>query len=125
MGCLDQQDAFKLFEDKVGSATINADTRIPELARQVAEMCGGLPLVLCVIGRSMCTKKNYKLWVDAVNRLEKSKVHNNLVGDDDIFNILRYSFDGLHDDEARGCFLACTLFPPFYIEKKRLIRQRF
>lgn len=35
MGCLDQQDAFKLFEDKVGSATINADTRIPELARQV------------------------------------------------------------------------------------------
>lgn len=122
MGCLDQQDAFKLFEDKVGSATINADTRIPELARQVAEMCGGLPLVLCVIGRSMCTKKNYKLWVDAVNRLEKSKVHNNLVGDDDIFNILRYSFDGLHDDEARGCFLACTLFPPFYIEKKRLIR---
>ncbi|KAF0888625.1 hypothetical protein E2562_016091 [Oryza meyeriana var. granulata] len=37
LGRLDDDDAWTLFKDKVGSATINADNRIPELAKQFLE----------------------------------------------------------------------------------------
>ncbi|MBA0575639.1 hypothetical protein Golob_006862, partial [Gossypium lobatum] len=54
--CLKPKEAWKLFQDKVGDETLNSHQCIQELAKQVAKMCGGLPLALITMGRAMACK---------------------------------------------------------------------
>ncbi|MBA0748384.1 hypothetical protein Gogos_005218, partial [Gossypium gossypioides] len=49
-------EAWELFQDEVGYETLNSHPDIPNLAKQVAERCGGLPLALITIGRAMACK---------------------------------------------------------------------
>lgn len=50
--CLRYEDAWKLFEEKVGRDILDSHPNIPELAETVAKECGGLPLALITVGRS-------------------------------------------------------------------------
>ncbi|EMS52033.1 Disease resistance protein RPS2 [Triticum urartu] len=109
-GCLNKEDALLLFLDKVGNRAIQAHSRIPSLAKEVAAQCGGLPLVLCVVGSAMSAKEDPGLWLNAINRLKKSKVHNNLDTDEEVYQCLKYSFDNLANDGLRGCLLLCSLW---------------
>ncbi|MBA0818123.1 hypothetical protein Gohar_028317, partial [Gossypium harknessii] len=54
--CLEPEKAWELFQDKVGDEALNSHPDIPNLAKQVAERCGGLPLALITIGRAMACK---------------------------------------------------------------------
>ncbi|KAK8350664.1 hypothetical protein V6Z11_A06G226800 [Gossypium hirsutum] len=55
--CLETEKAWELFRDKVEDETLNSHPDIPNLAKQVAERCGGQPLVLITIGSAMACKK--------------------------------------------------------------------
>ncbi|PPD74132.1 hypothetical protein GOBAR_DD28954 [Gossypium barbadense] len=55
--CLPPGEAFKLFEEKVGSETLRMHPDICKLAEAVVEECAGLPLALITIGRAMASKK--------------------------------------------------------------------
>lgn len=44
--CLEPDEAWELFKNKVGENTLRRDPIIAELARKVAEKCRGLPLAL-------------------------------------------------------------------------------
>ncbi|CAA7023495.1 unnamed protein product [Microthlaspi erraticum] len=57
--CLAENEAFDLFQKKVGQETLGSDQEIPELARIVSRKCGGLPLALNVIGETMSCKTTY------------------------------------------------------------------
>ncbi|CAA7044025.1 unnamed protein product [Microthlaspi erraticum] len=52
-------EAFDLFQKKVGQRTLGRH-RIPELAKDIARKCGGLPLALNVIGETMSCKRRWK-----------------------------------------------------------------
>ncbi|KAH1055113.1 hypothetical protein J1N35_033178 [Gossypium stocksii] len=54
--CLEPEKAWELFQDKVRDEALNSHPDIPNLAKQVAERCGGLPLALITIGRAMACK---------------------------------------------------------------------
>ncbi|KAK5826832.1 hypothetical protein PVK06_021765 [Gossypium arboreum] len=59
--CLKSEEAWKLFQDKVGDETLNSHPDIRELAKQVAKRCGGLPLALITMGRAMALKLKCKV----------------------------------------------------------------
>ncbi|KAG0493816.1 hypothetical protein HPP92_004810 [Vanilla planifolia] len=120
--CLNVEDAWRLFQEKVGEETLRAHARIPQLARRVAKECDGLPLALVVIGTAMSTKKTPKEWQNAITLLQKSRPYEIHGMDDKILPKLKFSYDNLADDTIRECFLLCSLWPEdFSISKTDLI----
>ncbi|KAF3521547.1 hypothetical protein F2Q69_00049213 [Brassica cretica] len=67
--CLTNNEAWHLFEKKVGPLTLKSHAGIPEQARKVAEKCRGLPLALNVIGETMSSKRTIQEWHHAVQVL--------------------------------------------------------
>ncbi|KAF3564888.1 hypothetical protein DY000_02012508, partial [Brassica cretica] len=69
------------------------------LAERAAELCSNLPLGLCVVGSSLCKKKEDE-WEVVLHRLETSL-------DRDIERILKVGYDGLHEkDQALFLYIA-------------------
>lgn len=119
--CLAWDDAWDLFQKKVGDQTLCVHTDIPKLARNVAKECGGLPLALITIGRAMACKKTPQEWRHAIEVLRKSASEFSGMGDE-VFPLLKFSYDNLSKQKIRTCFLYCSLFPEdFLINKNDLI----
>ncbi|XP_050135398.1 disease resistance protein RPV1-like [Malus sylvestris] len=79
------------------------DKEYIELATDVVDYCGGLPLALKVIGRLLATKKSKSIWrstLDKLRNLPHGKIH----------ETLRFSYDGLSDDHVKGVFLDISHF---------------
>ncbi|KAL5716731.1 mitogen-activated protein kinase kinase [Ranunculus cassubicifolius] len=104
------EEAWELFQQKVGLEDLNSRSEILELAKAVAKECGGLPLALITVGRAMASKKTTREWNHAMNTL--------------ILSILKFSYDSLEDDTARECFLYCSLYPEDYdIEIEEIVKK--
>ncbi|XP_058067680.1 LOW QUALITY PROTEIN: disease resistance protein RPS2 [Magnolia sinica] len=117
---LEEKEAWKLFQAKVGKEMDLDSQSIRPLAETTVKKCGGLPLALITIGRAMANKKSIEEWKDAIRSLNNSA--SELRGMEDVFSLLKFSYDSLTDDTVRSCFLYCALFPEDYsIEKEQLI----
>ncbi|KAL0915378.1 hypothetical protein M5K25_015790 [Dendrobium thyrsiflorum] len=112
--CLNEEEAWRLFQDKVGEETLQAHARIPQLAPVVAKECGGLPLALVVIGSAMSKKKTPREWQNAITLLQKSRPYEIQGMDDEILRKLKFSYDNLDNHNCRKCFLLCSLWPKDY-----------
>uniref|UniRef100_A0A1J3GDK9 Putative disease resistance protein n=1 Tax=Noccaea caerulescens TaxID=107243 RepID=A0A1J3GDK9_NOCCA len=119
--CLSPEDAWELFRNTVGETTLNCHEDIPMLAREVAEKCCGLPLALNVIGKAMSCKEDVHEWRHDIKVLNTSS-HKFPGMKEKILSILKFSYDGLGDENVKACFLYCSLFPEDYeINKEVLI----
>lgn len=104
---LTAEEAWKLFKDKVGH---DFSPEVEEIAKLVLRECGGLPLAIITVGRSMREKKNIRLWRNALNELKGSKVE--IQGmEEDVFTSLKFSYVQLRDKRIKDCFLYCALYP--------------
>ncbi|KAG8490042.1 hypothetical protein CXB51_016115 [Gossypium anomalum] len=116
--CLETEKAWELFRDKVGDETLNSHPDIHNLAKEVAERCGGLPLALITIGRAMACKTTVGEWKYAIEMLKRCvmpKMEN------EVFPLLKFSYDTLPNATMKCCLLYCCLYPEdYYIPKKRL-----
>ncbi|MBA0778667.1 hypothetical protein Gotri_006513 [Gossypium trilobum] len=120
--CLEPEKALELFQDKVGDETLNSHPDIPNLAKQVAERCGGLPLALITIGRAMACKTTLEEWNYAIEMLKRCalpKMKN------EVFPLLKFSYDNLPNATMKCCFLYCCLYPEYCIPKRRLVEYWF
>ncbi|KAI3934644.1 hypothetical protein MKW92_035115 [Papaver armeniacum] len=119
--CLQWDEAWSLFQKEVGQQVLNCHPNIPELAKQVAKECLGLPLALVTIGRTMASKTTLQQWQYAVVVLRRSASEfSGLV--DGVFAILKFSYDSLQSEKLKSCFLYCSLYPEDYsIRKDELI----
>ncbi|KAL1096513.1 hypothetical protein V6Z11_D06G227900 [Gossypium hirsutum] len=121
--CLEPGKAWELFQDKVGDEALNSHPDIPNLAKQVTERCGGLPLALITIGRAMACKttlgeRNYA--IEMLKRCALPKMEN------EVFPLLKFSYDNLPNATMKCCLLYCCLYPEDYcIPKKRLVEYWF
>ncbi|KAJ6965281.1 disease resistance protein [Populus alba x Populus x berolinensis] len=114
VNCLEGGDAWDLFRKKVGEQTLCGHPDIHKLARDVASECGGLPLALITIGRAMACKKTPQEWRHAIEVFSGMG--------DEVFPLLKFSYDNLSKQKIRTCFLYCSLFPEdFLINKNDLI----
>ncbi|KAG7547592.1 Leucine-rich repeat [Arabidopsis suecica] len=117
VNCLEPEEAWDLFQKKVGENTLKIHPDIPELAKQVAEKCRGLPLALNVIGETMACKSTVQEWRHAIDVLTSSAIEFSGM-EDEILPILKYSYDNLNMEHVKSCFLYCSLFPEDYEMKK-------
>ncbi|KAL1184089.1 hypothetical protein V6Z11_A01G019900 [Gossypium hirsutum] len=120
--CLPPGEAFKLFEEKVGSETLQMHPDICKLAEAVVEECAGLPLALITIGRAMASKKTPHEWKYAIEVLRQSTASVFPGVGKEMFPKLKFSYDCLADEKVKSCFLYCSLYPEDKsIEKDELI----
>ncbi|KAK6914995.1 Leucine-rich repeat [Dillenia turbinata] len=121
MECLGWDDAWNLFKKEVGEDTINSDAKIPQLAEVLAKECGGLPLALVTIGRTMSCKRTPEEWNYAIDVLQRTAAEFSGMGDE-VFPLLKLSYDNLPGPLLKSCFLYCSLFPEdFPINKNELV----
>ncbi|KAL5757503.1 hypothetical protein ACOSP7_020114 [Xanthoceras sorbifolium] len=116
--CLTDEEAWILFQEKVGEETLNGHPDIPLLAKEVARECGGLPLALITIGRAMAGRIQRQEWEFAISILRRA-AHEFQGMEEDVFARLKFSYDRLPSDVYRSCFLYCSLFPEDYSISKR------
>ncbi|EOA33295.1 hypothetical protein CARUB_v10019813mg [Capsella rubella] len=108
VNCLEPDDAWELFKNKVGYNSLRRDPSIIELAKKVAEKCRGLPLALSVIGEAMASKTMVQEWEHAIDVLTTSAAEFSDM-ENKILSILKYSYDNLVDEHIKSCFLYCAL----------------
>nr|BAJ53243.1 JHL25H03.3 [Jatropha curcas] len=111
---LNPRESWTLFQEKVGDIAPN----ILPLAKDVVKECGGLPLALITIGHAMAGKDALQEWEHALEVLRSyaSSLHGmeDEVFQDmevEVFAILKFSYDSLHSEKVKSCFLYCSLFP--------------
>ncbi|KAG8489980.1 hypothetical protein CXB51_015564 [Gossypium anomalum] len=121
--CLGPEKAWELFQDKVGDETLNSHPDIRKLAEEVAERCGGLPLALITISRGMACKTTPGVWKYAIEKLKRSSLPKM---ENEVFPLLKFSYDNLPNVTMKCCLLYCCLYPEDYcIPKKRLVEYWF
>ncbi|TYG66109.1 hypothetical protein ES288_D06G241200v1 [Gossypium darwinii] len=121
--CLEPGKAWELFQDKVGDEALNSHPDIPNLAKQVTERCGGLPLALITIGRAMACKTTLGEWNYAIEMLKRCALPKM---ENEVFPLLKFSYDNLPNATMKCCLLYCCLYPEDYcIPKKRLVEYWF
>ncbi|KAL1214782.1 putative disease resistance protein [Cardamine amara subsp. amara] len=104
------QEAFDLFQKKVGQIMLGSDPEIPELARIVAKKCSGLPLALNVIGETLSYKRTIQEWRHAIDVLNSYAAQFSGM-EDKILPLLKYIYDNLRGEHVKLCLLYCALFP--------------
>ncbi|KAI7999718.1 Disease resistance protein [Camellia lanceoleosa] len=106
---LPEQDSWDLFRKNVGDVV--ASSALNDVAREVCKECGGLPIAVVTVAKAMKGKSNLEEWKNAAQELKKS-VPTNIEGvHQQVYKSLRLSYDYLLDEEAKDCFLLCSLFP--------------
>jgi Leucine-rich repeat (LRR) protein len=121
---LNWDGAWNLFKEKVTEETIVSHPLIQKYAVQVVKELGGLPLALITVGRAMYHRTDPSEWELAIELLKQARLNDVELSDRDenVFKVLKFSYDKLRNDKLRECFLHCSLWPEDYeIEKDELV----
>ncbi|XP_050225209.1 disease resistance protein At4g27190-like [Mercurialis annua] len=105
---LSQEDSWKLLKRVVGNHIDYAQLRTD--AKEVATQCCGLPIALVTLGRTLRNKPPSS-WRRAVLELRMSKPMDIRGMSEKVFWCIKLSFDYLQSEEAKSCFLYCSVFP--------------
>nr|XP_043616156.1 disease resistance protein At4g27190-like [Erigeron canadensis] len=106
MDVLSQEESWNLFRKMAGDAVDSSE--INPIAIEVAKRCSGLPLAIVTVARALRHRREHA-WRDALRQL--SSTTNNVKGMyANVFASLELSFNFLKDEEAKSCFLLCSLF---------------
>ncbi|CAL5409612.1 unnamed protein product [Camellia sinensis] len=106
---LSEQDSWDLFRKNVGDVV--ASSALNDVAKEVCKECGGLPIAIVTVAKAMKGKSNLEEWKNAAQELKKSLPTNIEDVNKKVYQILMWSYDYLQDEEAKACFLLCSLFP--------------
>ncbi|CAL5410885.1 unnamed protein product [Camellia sinensis] len=109
LGVLHEKDSWDLFKKNVGDVVDSNVLTV--IANEVCKECGGLPIALVTVASAMKGKDDPTLWDEAARELRKSMPTNIEGVDQHVYKCLKLSYDYLQDEEAKACFLLCSLFP--------------
>ncbi|XP_061992069.1 disease resistance protein At4g27190-like [Rosa rugosa] len=105
---LDKDEAWSLFQKTAGDIVRNPN--IGTIATQVAEKCGGLPLLIVTVARSL-RNSSLQAWKDTFRRLKR------LDGKgltEKTYSAIEWSYNHLGDEELKSLFLLCGLIMSCY-----------
>ncbi|KEH21833.1 LRR and NB-ARC domain disease resistance protein [Medicago truncatula] len=95
---------------------------IEKIARCIVERFKGLPLAINVMARTMKGVDDFHQWKHALNKLRKLEMGQEV--EEEIFKVLKRSFDNLMEKNLQNCFLYCALLSTgTLIEKDELIMK--
>ncbi|KAK5834055.1 hypothetical protein PVK06_017926 [Gossypium arboreum] len=110
LDCLDDDEAWTLFEKKAGLDDFSDDS-IKILANQIVKKCGGLPIAIVPLGSALKGKTHHE-WQAAYRRLKDRRLTEiEDVNEENAYVCLEASFDYLKNMETKTCFLLCSFFP--------------
>ncbi|KAK2999223.1 hypothetical protein RJ639_023578 [Escallonia herrerae] len=91
---LSQEEAWKMFQDTLERPDLMGNPQIERLAWQVVKLCGGLPLVIKMVGSAFKIKKGNESWAHGLNNLRKwpEKEHG---GMREMYKMLKFCYDSL------------------------------
>ncbi|CAA7016893.1 unnamed protein product [Microthlaspi erraticum] len=117
--CLGEEDALKLLKQNARRDALTGERL--DLAEKIAKKCHGLPLALEVIGKCLSTRKTEKEWGQVLDTLGCAP--DVLEGmENEMFGVLKVSYDYLEKEDAQSCFQYCALFPKAYnINREELV----
>ncbi|KAL1361104.1 hypothetical protein AAHE18_04G227700 [Arachis hypogaea] len=104
----------RLGEDHKTPATLSP--RILEIARFIARECGGLPLAISVMARTMKGVDSIRQRRHALNRLERGEMGGEM--EEEVFQVLKASYDNLRHKSMQKSFLHCALYSEFWKDDK-------
>uniref|UniRef100_A0A6N2KAG6 Uncharacterized protein n=1 Tax=Salix viminalis TaxID=40686 RepID=A0A6N2KAG6_SALVM len=117
---LSNKEAWTLFMEVLGHDR-PLSPQVEQLARDITRECDGLPLGIKTIAGTMKAVDDMQEWSDALEDLKQSKVPQDKV-EEEVFQLLRFSYNHLSDEALQECFLYCALFPEdFLIRRENLI----
>ncbi|KAM5553557.1 hypothetical protein ABKV19_025668 [Rosa sericea] len=105
---LDKDETWSLFQKTAGDIVKNPD--IGTIATQIAEKCGGLPLLIVTVARSL-RNRSLQAWKDTFRRLKR------LDGKgltEKTYSAIEWSYNQLGDEELKSLFLLCGLIKSGY-----------
>ncbi|KAL7257841.1 hypothetical protein ACSBR1_004035 [Camellia fascicularis] len=121
---LHEEEAWNLFKEmaRISNEGTSHPTDLQLTQMAVAKECGGLPIAIVTVRRALRCKNKYS-WDSALEQLQKSMVKNISGVDDKVFKSLELSYDSVESNEAKKCFLLCSLYPEdFDIPIEDLVR---
>lgn len=103
---LSKEEAWHLFKKTAGDCVERE--KLEEIAKEVADECGGLPLALVTLARALSNKKR-GVWEDARRQLRQSSVTGIPGMNKKVYSSLRLSYDFLKSElpEAQPLLLIC------------------
>ena len=114
---LSDEESWTLFTERLGQ-DIPLSPEVERIVVDVARECAGLPLGIVTLAASLKGIDDLHEWRTTLKRLKESNFWDM---EDQIFQILRLSYDCL-DDSAQQCFVYCALFDERHkIEREVLI----
>ncbi|KAI7987383.1 Disease resistance protein [Camellia lanceoleosa] len=124
VGVLHEEEAWNLFKEMAGISDEGTShpTNLQLTQMAVAKECVGLPIAIVTVGRALRCKNKYS-WDSSLEQLRKAMVKNISGVDEKVFKSLELSYDYLESNEAKKCFLLCSLYPEdFDIPIEDLVR---
>ncbi|XP_058191982.1 disease resistance protein RFL1-like [Rhododendron vialii] len=117
---LSNEEAWEMFSSGVGHvATLST---IKPYAQDIVTKCGGLPLALKVVCGALQKEENVNVWRNFLRKLRSPAT--SVIEDlnENVFKVLKISYDRLKNIDEKKCLLFCGLYPEdSIIEKSRLI----
>ncbi|XP_073263180.1 probable disease resistance protein At4g27220 [Populus alba] len=112
-----EREAWTLFMEKLGDDEA-LSPEVEQIAVDVARECAGLPLGIITVARSLREVDDLHEWRNTLNKLRESKFKGM---EDEVFQLLRFSYDQLDDLTLQHCLLYCALFPEDHIIKRNVL----
>ncbi|XP_059296691.1 probable disease resistance protein At4g27220 isoform X2 [Lycium ferocissimum] len=113
-------ESWKLFVETLGHSG-DLPMEIKEIAKRMTKKCDGLPLGLITMAASMRGVNDVFEWRDAFEEFTESCMQMENMNNE-VFSVLRFSYNRLREPRLQKCFLYCCLFPEdFKIKRDELI----
>jgi len=115
---ISKREAWALFIERLGH-DITLSPEVERIAVDVVRECDGLPLGIITMAGSMRGVDEPHEWRNTLKKLKESKCRDM---EDEVFRLLRFSYDQLNDLALQQCLLYCAFFPEDYeIRREELI----
>ncbi|KAL9381671.1 hypothetical protein Peur_024706 [Populus x canadensis] len=115
---ISEREAWTLFTERLGH-DITFSPEVERIAEDIVRECAGLPLGIITMAGSMRGVDEPHEWRNTLKKLKESKCKEM---EDEVFRLLRFSYDQLNDLALQQCLLYCALYPEDnMIEREELI----
>ncbi|KAF3448841.1 hypothetical protein FNV43_RR09555 [Rhamnella rubrinervis] len=113
---LDEEETWSFFEKKVGDDVKHPDFR--EVATRIAKRCGGLPILVETIARTLRGKPIHS-WNDALTRLNRSDGKGL---PEKVQSGIEWSYNQLDDEDVKSLFLIGGMVSDGYLPLSDLLK---
>ncbi|KAG8660938.1 hypothetical protein MANES_02G201301v8 [Manihot esculenta] len=107
MKVLNDEEALVLFKETAGDSIVYD---LLDTVNEIVNECEGLPIAIVTLSKAL-KNKNKHIWNDVLRHLKNSKLEYISGMKAKVFSAIELSYNYLEDEEAKSCFLLCSLFP--------------